>query len=290
MGTLTELSDRIADVHARDHVRAVTRQSGSSFFWAIRSLDSERREAMYAVYAFCRQVDDIADETTSISIKKAQLEEWRQEIERVFDERAETDTGRVLQQIIDPFNLDKRDFDAIINGMLTDSETTVCIEDMDELRLYMDCVACAVGRMITQILHIDPPDGVHLAKCMGEALQLTNILRDLDEDGERGRLYLPTKLLRENGILDSEPSLVLEHPALSRVCDKLANMAVEQFTEARVILASIQPKNRKPLVLMLEAYWLILVKLRARGWLVPRKTVSPSTLERFLVFARFGLW
>lgn len=289
MGVLTDLNDRITDVQARDHVREVTRRSGSSFFWAMRRLDYERRNAMYAVYAFCREVDDIADDVTPPALKIEQLKDARVEIGRIFDDGATTKTGRALQHIIDVYDLDKRDLDSVIDGMMTDAAATVRFENMKELRLYMDRVACSVGRMSNQIFGIAEPTSSELATSLGEAFQLTNILRDLDEDAKRGRLYLPISLLRTNGIELDDPMAVIAHAGMNDVCHELADKAMEQFATARNLLADVDPKQAKPIVMMMEAYWIILTKLRKRGWQTPRASVSPSILERLRVILRYGI-
>ena len=289
MGVLTDFNERIADVQAREHVRQVTRQSGSSFYWAMRRLDHERRDAMYAVYAFCREVDDIADDTAPTGNKIIRLQNYRREVALVYGGSAKTPTGRALQGIIDIYDLDKRDMDAVIDGMLTDAEGTVRITDMEDLRLYMDRVACSVGRMSNRVFGIEEPYRTNLATTLGEGLQLTNILRDLDEDAVRDRMYLPGTLLRAHGIDDEEPAQVLLNPKLDGVCTELAEMAHAQFTTARELLAHVPPKQARSAIMMLEAYSIILVKLRNRGWQFPRKPVAPNILERLRVIVRYGI-
>jgi squalene synthase HpnD len=289
MGALSDFNDRIADVQANEHVRAVTKRSGSSFYWAMRRLEFARRDAMYAIYAFCREVDDIADEQAPSNVKIEGLQVYRQEIVRVYGDGATTMTGRALQHVIDVYDLDKRDMDAVIEGMLTDAEPTVCMADMDELHLYMDRVACAVGRMSNQIFGISEPARTNLAKVLGEALQLTNILRDLDEDAARGRMYLPVTLLRKHGIQVDEPAAILDHEALSYVCNELSDLAATQFSTARAMLDDVDAKQGRPAVMMMEAYRLIHEKLRKRGWSTPRATVSPTMLERLGMIIRYGL-
>lgn len=290
MGALTDLNDRIADVQAQDHVRLVTRRSGSSFFWAIRRLSYERRNAMYAVYTFCREVDDIADEQAPTATKLDRLQAYRREVDRIYDDGAETKTGQALQRIVDTYDLDKRDMDAVIDGMTTDAATNVRMADMDELRLYMDRVACSVGRLSNRVFGIMEPECVALAKSLGEALQLTNILRDLDEDAARGRMYIPIDMLRGGGIHTDDPVAVLASPMLENICKELANHAVEQFTVARKILANVEPKRGRPAIMMLEAYWLVLRKLQERGWQAPRGVVSPTMIERLGILVRHGIW
>ncbi|MBT3557824.1 MAG: presqualene diphosphate synthase HpnD [Rhodospirillales bacterium] len=289
MGVLTDFNERIADVQAREHVRRVTRQSGSSFYWAMRRLDHERRDAMYAVYAFCREADDIADDTAPTGNKIVRLQDYRREVALIYGDGAKTPTGRALQGIIDIYDLDKRDMDAVIDGMMTDVAETVRITDMEDLRLYMDRVACSVGRLSNRIFGIEEPYRTNLATTLGEALQLTNILRDLDEDAARDRMYLPCTLLRAHGIDEGEPAQVLRHPKLDGVCTELAEMADAQFTTARELLAQVPPSQARPATMMLEAYNIILAKLQKRGWQFPRKPVAPNILERLRVIVRYGI-
>jgi phytoene synthase len=275
-------------------VESVVRRSGTSFYWGMRVLSPERRRAIYAVYAFCREVDDIADGCLPTAAKAARLDAWADEIERLYQGRPPSSSvgSPIARALVDPvaaFGLAQKDFLAVIEGMRMDAAERLRFADWPALIRYCDCVACAVGRLSNPVFGIERTLGDPLAKTLGEALQLTNILRDLDEDAERDRLYLPTDLLARHGIRDDDATKVLAHPALPAACAEIADLARARFDEARAILARIGSRERKPAVLMMEAYWRTYRHLVVRGFAPPRRPVSPSRWEKAWIVLRHGL-
>ncbi len=174
------------------------RASGSSFYAAMRILPKPQREAMFAIYGFCRQVDDIADSPGPRDERRAALAEWRGDIEALYQGRPTPLTSDLLQPMRD-FGLEKADFLAVIDGMEMDVLGDIRAPSWSELDLYCDRVASAVGRLSVRIFGMDVKPGRDLAHHLGRALQLTNILRDLDEDAAVGRLYLPREALSRPG-------------------------------------------------------------------------------------------
>jgi phytoene synthase len=270
-------------------VEAVVRRSGTSFYWGMRVLPPERRRAMYAIYAFCREVDDIADGSLPAPAKAARLDAWADEIERLFQGRPTEPIARALSGPVAAFALAKRDFLAVIEGMRMDAAERLRFPDMATLTRYCDCVACAVGRLSNPVFGIEQVLGDPLAKALGEALQLTNILRDLDEDAALDRLYLPADLLARHGIRAGNPADVLAHPALAAVCAEIAALARARFDEARRILARIGARERKAAVLMMEAYWRTYRRLVARGFAPPRRPVAQPGWEKAWIVLRHGI-
>ncbi len=244
---------------------------------------------MYAIYAFCREVDDIADGSLTAAAKAARLDAWAEEIERLFRGRPGEPIARALASPVAAFALAKRDFLAVIEGMRMDAAARVRFPDGAALAHYCDCVAGAVGRLSNPVFGIARALGDPLAGALGEALQLTNILRDLDEDAALDRLYLPADLLLRHGIPADSPAAALAHPALPAACAEIAGIAGARFDEARAILARVGPRERKPAVLMMEAYWRIYRRLVARGFAPPRRPVSPSRLEKAWIVLRHGI-
>ncbi len=157
--------------------------AGSSFYAALRILPKRQREAMFALYAFCRAVDDIADERgpATPAERLAALDRWREDIVALYDRRP----TRRLSDLVEPvhdFALRRQDFEAVIDGMAMDAERDIRAPDWATLDLYCDRVASAVGRLSVHIFGLPGPEGELLAYHLGRALQLTNILRDIDED------------------------------------------------------------------------------------------------------------
>ena len=263
---------------------------GSSFYTAMRILPRPRREAMYAVYAFCRDVDDIADSDGPREERLAALQRWRDDIDALFKDAAPA----ALRHLAEPtrrFGLQRRDFHAVIDGMVMDVTRDIRAPDWATLDLYCDRVASAVGRLSVRIFGLEGPPGEELAHHLGRALQLTNILRDIDEDATIGRLYLPREALESSGIdPQAEPAAALAHPGLERVCAELAARAEAHFAAAsRVMDASPRAAVRAPR-LMGAVYMEILKRLVARGWAPPRRPVKVSKPRLLLAALRYGLF
>lgn len=267
----------------------VVRRSGSSFFWAMRRLPIEKRQAMYAIYAFCREVDDIADDPGEEADKRAQLGQWRNEIERVYVESARFPVAKALIEPVRRFDLPRDDFRIMIDGMEMDAGNSVRISDMDELNLYCDRVACSVGRLSNRVFGVEEELGNKVAFALGQALQLTNILRDVAEDAERDRLYLPEDLLSAHGIDSENIDEVLTHPRLADVCELLAEIAQRRFSESRDLLALCNRAQMRPAIMMMEVYDAILVRLLRRGWNNLDIPVTLSKIKKLWVAFRYGM-
>ncbi len=255
-----------ADAALRATIRDKVAAAGTSFYWAMRLLPGARREAMYAVYAFCREVDDIADSDAPEEDKRVALDEWRDEIAAIFAGTSKLPLGRVLSEDVARFHLRREDFLAIIDGMEMDARIAIQAPSLAELDLYCDRVASAVGRLSVRAFGDDSPAADRVAHHLGRALQLTNILRDLAEDEGRDRLYLPRELLREAGITSATPGEVLRDPRLAQVCDNLADIAERHFSDARAAMAQCSRRAMRPARAMGAVYHAQLVKLRERGW------------------------
>ena len=265
----------------------VTRQVGqakSSFYTAMRLLPEDRRNGMYAIYAFCREVDDIADEPAAQDEKQRGLASWRAEIEAIYAGRPATLTvGRALVGPIRQFALQKQDFHAVIDGMAMDAERDIVAPDAAELDLYCDRVASAVGRLSVRVFGPYEPKADEVAEHLGRALQLTNILRDVDEDAERGRLYLPREALERHGIETRVPAEVAAHPAIHAVCAELAVEAGRRFRLADAAMASCSRKTMRPARMMSGVYAAILTRLLKRGWAYPREAVKVPKLVKIWI-------
>ena len=275
---------------ARVHARVVAARSGSSFLWGMRILPRPRREAMYAIYAFCREVDDIADEPGATADKLAALDAWRAEIARLYEGRTRHPTARALLPAVEAYGLPKGELLAVIDGMEMDAREAMAAPSLADFELYCRRVAGAVGRLSVRAFGAREPEADELALVLGEALQVTNILRDLDEDAARGRLYLPAELLDEAGITERAPAAVLADPALPRVCAVLVDRARARFARSRVLLAACDRRPLRPALLMMEVYRRLLDRLERRGWAPPRQRVRISKAEKIWTAVRYGLF
>jgi len=251
---------------------AAERASGSSFYNAMRVLPRAQREAMFEIYSFCRQVDDIADSSGPRGERREELARWRADIDALYAGKPVPRTGG-LQAPLRNFGLRREDFHAVIDGMEMDVVGDIRAPDDATLELYCDRVASAVGRLSVRVFGMEERDGIALAHHLGRALQLTNILRDLDEDAAFGRLYLPAEALREAGIAATDPPAVLAHPALGKACAPVVERARGHFIEADAIMARNARRTVRAPRIMAEAYRLILDSLVARGWSHPRRPI-----------------
>jgi phytoene synthase len=284
--TATHSAPQAEVANATENARAA---SGSSFSAGMKVLPKAERNAMYAIYGFCRIVDDIADEEgPPIAERQAALEAWRGHIHALY---AGGDPGpaAMLAEPVARYGLAEADFQAVIDGMEMDF-VGIRGPDLATLDLYVDRVASAVGRLSVRVFGMDEAPGLDLAHHLGRALQLTNILRDIDEDAEMGRLYLPDEFLTEAGIASRDPADVAADPRIAAVCDRLAAQADGHYAKATAVLAT-RPRGRLAAPkLMAAAYGQVLANLRRRGWAAPRSRVRVNKAALLWLAARETLF
>jgi squalene synthase HpnD len=261
--------------------------SGSSFYAAMRILPREQRQAMFQIYSFCRQVDDIADSDGPREARLAALQQWRDDIDALYRGHPPPRL-RDYAASVQGFGLEREDFLAIIDGMDMDVPQDIRAPDLATLDLYCDRVASAVGRLSVRVFGLPHQDGILLAHHLGRALQLTNILRDIDEDAAIGRLYLPREGLLDAGIASTDPLKVAAEPALPKVCAPLVARAREHFGKADEIMR----RNPRRLVraprIMSKYYRAILELLVERGFANPRRPVRLNKMARMAILLRYA--
>ncbi|MBV9222163.1 MAG: presqualene diphosphate synthase HpnD [Methylobacteriaceae bacterium] len=259
--------------------------SKSSFHAAMRILPPPRRRAMFEIYAFCRAVDDIADTPGPRGPRLEALAGWRDRIDALYAGCPPAGLAE-LAQVVATFGLDRENFLAVVDGMEMDVVEDIRAPDLAKLDLYCDRVASAVGRLSVRVFGLADPLGRELAHHLGSALQLTNILRDLDEDAGVGRLYLPAEDLAGAGIAATEPAEVLAHPALGRACAPLVARARQHFAAAKTTMdASPRAAVRAPR-LMAAAYRSLLDQMEARGFAPPRQRPRVDRKRLLLAYLR----
>jgi len=261
--------------------------SGSSFYAAMRILPPAQREAMFQIYSFCRHVDDIADADGPCEARLAAIAQWRHDIDALYGGNPPVSV-RAYAGVVKEFGLRREDFLAVIDGMEMDIPADIRAPDLATLDLYCDRVASAVGRLSVKVFGIPSPDGEALAHHLGRALQLTNILRDIDEDAAIGRLYLPRELLLAAGIASTDPEVVAVHPALPKACAPLVERAEAHFVEADAIMARHPRRNVKAPRIMSRYYHAILDRLIQRGFAPPRAPVRLGKAAKILILARYA--
>ena len=184
------------------------------------------------------------------------------------------------------FDLQREDFLAVVDGMEMDVVADIRAPDRATLDLYCDRVACAVGRLSVRVFGMEREAGLALADHLGRALQLTNILRDLDEDAALGRLYLPREALRGAGIISADPVAVLANPMLGEACGVIVEQAKGHFRQAQAIMAQSPRRVVRAPRIMGEAYGLILDRLVARGFAPPRAPIRLPRARLLLIVLR----
>ena len=233
----------------------------------MRILPVERRRAMYAIYAFCREVDDIADEPGDAIVKRRALAAWRDEIGRLYAGDPQWPTACALSAPVQRYNLPRDEFLAVIDGVETDAAPFVRMRTLAELLAYCRQVAGAVGMLSVHAFGLPDHPGQRIAETLGNAMQLTNILRDLKEDAAAQRLYIPLDWLTGRGIPLADPPLtVLEHPRFGEACAELAGLARRCFQEAEELIAGAGSRKLRPAAVMMTIYRETLDKLDRRGW------------------------
>ena len=251
---------------------AANRAGGSSFYLAMRILGREKRAAMFEIYSFCREVDDIADEDRPRARRLELLSMWRKDIDALYSGSIPSGLKN-LANAISRFGLRKDDFLAVIDGVEMDARADIRAPSLNELDLYCDRVACAVGRLSVRVFGMDDSDGKALAHHLGRALQLTNILRDIDEDADVGRLYLPKEALALAGIENSDPKVVAADPRLSTACAFIVERARGHFTKADEIMSRSPRRVVRAPKIMGAVYRQMLEGMVSRGWALPRNRV-----------------
>ncbi|MDE2007391.1 MAG: presqualene diphosphate synthase HpnD [Rhodospirillales bacterium] len=267
-------------------VEAIVRRAGTSFYRGMRILPPDRRAAMYAIYAFCREVDDIADDPAPLADRLPRLAAWRARVAGLAEGRADGPVTRVLAAASARYGLRADDFLAVIDGMQMDAETAIVAPDLATLDLYCDRVAAAVGRLSVRAFGDGSAAADAVAHALGRALQLTNILRDIAEDAARGRLYLPREWLEAEGV-PLDPEAALRAPGLARVAARLGAEAARRFAEAEAAMARCDARAMRPARMMAASYRLILTAMERRGWERAAERVRVAKWRKVMVAVRF---
>jgi presqualene diphosphate synthase len=282
------MSSTVTDAGSTE-VSASNRAAGSSFYTAMRILPRVQREAMFEIYSFCRHVDDIADSNMPRSDRSAGLARWRSDIDALFAGGVPVGLD-ALARAVHTYSLRKDDFLDIIAGMEMDAVEDIRAPDWNKLDLYCDRVASAVGRLSVHVFGVEEELGRPLAHHLGRALQLTNILRDIDEDAAIGRLYLPREALDEAKIGSTDPLYVIASPSLAAACSPVVDRAREHFSEAEAIMARCRRRNVRAPRVMGAVYRAILEGMVLRGWSPPRGRVRVNRMQLIAIILKYALY
>lgn len=254
-------------------------KSGSSFYYSFMFLPPEQRQAITALYAFCREVDDVVDECHDVSLAQIKLEWWRQEVERIFTGTPTHPVGFALQDVLKRFKLPQEQLLEIIDGMAMDLSQTRYL-DFKGLQLYCYRVASVVGLLSAEIFGHEHRQTLKYAHDLGLALQLTNIIRDVGEDARRGRIYLPIEDLQRFGVPAKDILEARYSDAFRELMVFQAERAEHFYEQAFAQLPAGDRKAQRPGLVMAAIYRTLLREIAADGFQVLDRRISLTPVRK----------
>ena len=260
-------------------------QSGSSFYYSFLYLPLEKRRAITALYAFCREVDDIVDECADPLVARAKLAWWRAEIDSIYaagEAKPSHPVAKALANVAEPFNLTAERLNAIIDGMEMDLNHSR-YPDFDTLRRYCYHVASVVGLCSAGIFGYRNPQTLNYAENLGLAFQLTNIIRDVGEDARRGRIYLPQDELARFGVTEQDVLNLHETANFQRMMDFQIDRAEHYYDQAFAALPSEDRKTQRPGIIMAAIYRTLLSEIKRDGCHVLQQRISLTPLRKLWI-------
>ncbi|MDE0800687.1 MAG: squalene/phytoene synthase family protein [Rhodospirillaceae bacterium] len=275
-----------AEAHSR--IAQDVRSAKSSFYWPMLFQAKAKREGLFAIYALARILDDIADGSTTQRQKHNELYGWRTWISSCFRNEAAPQTDNPLKiglyDVIKKYSLPLDPFNALITGMEADVNGPIIAPTSLELEEYCGQVAGAVGELCLIIWGWQGKGAQAFAAATGEALQLTNILRDVREDAVLGRVYLPKEALIKADITARQPLDIVNDPNLSMACDLVIRRAKKRFRDAEALWPNNARRDLQPALVMLKLYKALFEKVQTAGFSASAPRVRLSGLEKILRF------
>ena len=249
-----------------EYCRQKARQSGSSFLAGFRFLSPQQKDAMTALYAFCRELDDVVDDCSDHQTARTALQWWRADLRRVFAavEMPEHPVCQALKTVCPAFSLPEEELAEIINGMEMDLHHSR-YATFDDLQYYCYRVAGVVGRLIARILGYTQEATLHYAETLGLALQLTNIIRDVGEDARMGRIYLPQDELAQFGVSEASILAATPTPQFAALMQFQFNRARDTYRQAIALLPPADKKAQKAGLVMASIYYALLLEIERDG-------------------------
>ena len=263
-------------------------KSGSSFYYSFLFLPPARRLAITALYAFCREVDDIVDECTDTEVARTKLAWWRKEIAGTFAGSAQHPVSQALIPVVRTFNLPQTHFQDVIDGMEMDLRYNR-YPDFTTLQSYCYRVAGVVGLMAAEIFGYRDPATLKYAETLGTAFQLTNIIRDVGEDARRGRVYLPLDELTRFGISATDIVHLLDREGLRSLVEFQIERAEQYYERAFASLPAIDRKSQRPGLVMAAIYQAVLKEIRNGGCKVLDRRTSLTPIRKLWIAWRTWL-
>lgn len=275
-----------------NNINRIVKKSGSSFFWSMRLLPRAKREAMYTIYAFCRHIDDIVDGDLPVKEKQDLINAWREEIDNIYDKKVPaTEIGRKIYKNCMRFKLPKEEFIKLIDSISMDLPKPLQAPKLEDFLKYCRGVAGVPGNLSLRIFGCEDENLIEeLATSLGNALQITNILRDVKEDAQANRLYIPKEYLKKAEITSKKPSEVLVNKNLSVAREELAKMASEDYARANQIIPFLDKDTARPVKAIAAIYKKYFDIMQNRGWEIvsPKPQISRFNKLSLALRAYFG--
>jgi phytoene synthase len=259
-----------------------TARSGTSFYYSFLFLPPERRRAITALYAFCREVDDVVDEVSDPALARTKLAWWRREIGATFNGSPQHPVALALQPVVAAYRLPEEHFQTVIDGMAMDLDCNRYL-DFVQLERYCHCVAGAVGLLSAEIFGYANPATRQYARDLGIAFQLTNIIRDVGEDARRGRIYLPQNELAQHGVTAAS---LLQHessPGLNSLMAEQVTRARHWHARAMAALPAEDRRAQRPGLIMAAIYRALLDEIERDGYRVLRHRIALTPLRKLWI-------
>ncbi len=271
---------------AYDYCQRVAKTHAKNFYYAFRTLPSAKRRAIYAVYAFCRYCDDVADEDLPLDEKRRLLDQTRNRLrDRAFS--SQDPVFVALENAIEEFAIPRRYFDDVIRGVETDLEVSR-FQTFDDLRDYCYLVASTVGLICIEIFGYDDPVASEYAIDFGIAMQLTNVMRDVKEDADRGRIYLPLDDIDQFGYSEQDLMDERNNDRFRSLMDFEAARARRYFDSGARLFPLLSRESRACAAVLHQLYSRILDRMESSGYDVFERRIGLSVGEKLLLVAR--LW
>lgn len=275
-----------------NNINHIVKKSESSFFWSMRLLPKAKREAMYTIYAFCRHIDDIVDGDLPIKEKQELLAAWREEIDNIYDKKAPaTEIGRKIYKNCMRFKLPKEEFLRLIESISMDLPKPMQAPKLNDFLKYCRGVAGVPGSLSLRIFGCKDENLIEeLATSLGNALQITNILRDVKEDAQANRLYIPKEYLKKAEISSKKPGEVLVDKNLSVAREELAKLAADDYAKANQVIQFLDKKTARPVKAIAAIYKKYFDIMQNRGWEIvsPKPQISKFNKLSLALRAYFG--
>ena len=262
-----------------DYCQQKTAQSGSSFYYSFLFLPVERRRAITALYAFCREVDDTVDDCTDASVARNKLVWWRKEVAAMLAGNPTHPVTQALQPHMAAYALDGRHLQAIIDGMEMDLDQTRYL-DYPGMKRYCWHVASVVGILSASIFGGTRPETLQYAEKLGLAFQLTNIIRDVGEDARKGRIYLPVNELQQFKVTAADILNARHSPQFEELMRFQVKRAQQAYEDAFALLPAADRRAQRPGLMMAAIYRTLLDEIERDGFHVLTQRISLTPIRK----------